>query len=446
MAELSSTSLACICTASAAAGAALAIAWQWQRSSPSPSPSLYPSFSSGTSTDAAITTSTATAATTGSACIRDGHPGLVGNTPLIRIPSLSAATGCTVLGKCEFLNPGGSSKDRVALRMVEEAEAEGRLGPGGTIVEGSAGSTGVSLSLMARARGYGCSIFIPDDAAKEKSDLLEQFGARVERVPPASIVNQGHYCNRAEREAAGTRNAIYANQFENLANFRAHYETTGPEIWRQAGGRINAFVMAAGTGGTVAGVARFLKEQDPSIRVFLVDPPGSSLYNKVKHGVVYAPQQAERKLRRNRYDTITEGIGIDRLTANFKEGLAEHNGGKAASIDDAFQGTDQEAVDMAHFLLQHDGLFVGSSSAMNCVGTVRAARQLHEAWDAEGGGRERGEAPPVLVTILCDSGARHLTKMYNREYLAARGLRDPAADDDAGRALRAKPPGLQFVV
>jgi cysteine synthase A len=392
-----------------------------------------------------------------------------------------------VLGKCEFLNPGGSSKDRIAKRIVEEAEAEGRLGAGGTLVEGSAGSTGVSLSLMARARGYGCRIFIPDDAAAEKSDLLTQFGADVTRVPPASIINEGHYCNRARKEAACTEGAVFADQFENLANFRAHYEGTGPEIWQQCGGRVDAFVMAAGTGGTLAGVARFLKEQtEDAVEVYLVDPPGSSLYGKVTSGVAYAPQQGERVIRTHRYDTITEGIGIDRLTANFLEALPDHNGLKGG-VDDAFRGTDQEAVDMAHFLLAQDGLFVGSSSAMNCVGAVRVARKMMkerrerrrrrrrrgtaagnggekgekrekgekgekgagvaaEGTDTEGDrGRGEGEEKLVIVTILCDSGARHLTKMYNGDYLKSRGLHNPADDDDATSKIRMKPPNVDFI-
>eukprot|EP00037_Helgoeca_nana_P005639 m.53000 g.53000 ORF g.53000 m.53000 type:complete len:405 (+) comp16607_c1_seq1:241-1455(+) len=329
-----------------------------------------------------------------------GLEGLIGNTPLVEIKSLSRLTGCTILAKAEHLNPGGSSKDRVALGIIEEAERSGALGPGGTIVEGTAGSTGISLALLARARGYKCSIYMPDDMATEKSDTLRLLGAEVVRLPAVSIVNSEHYCKVAERVAAELENGCFANQFENTANFLAHYRTTGPEIWRQTGGKLSAFVMAAGTGGTIAGVGAYLREQDPGIKVFLIDPPGSALFHKVESGVCYAPQQAERRLQRNRYDTITEGIGIDRLTANFELGLPH--------IGKAYQGTDQEAVHMAHFLLQHDGLFIGSSSAMNCVGAVKVARDL-------GPGH-------TIVTMLCDSGTRATSKVFNQEFLAARNM------------------------
>jgi len=329
-----------------------------------------------------------------------GFPGCIGNTPMLEIQSLSKATGCRILGKAEFLNPGGSSKDRVALRMVQEAEEAGELKPGGVIVEGSAGSTGISLALMARARGYGCTIVLPDDMSVEKCQLLERFGATVLRVPAVSIVNNAHYCKKAEQIAADTPGGFYANQFENTANFRAHYTTTGPEIWEQTNGSLDGFVMASGTGGTISGVAAYLKSVKPEVQVCLIDPPGSALYNKVACGVLYAPEQAERTLRRNRYDTITEGIGIDRMTENFNQGWA--------NIDHAYKGTDQEAVEMAHYLLHHDGLFVGSSSAMNCVGAVRLARQL-------GPGH-------TIVTVLCDSGQRSMSKLFNPEFLQARDL------------------------
>ncbi|TYZ60670.1 hypothetical protein PybrP1_000320 [[Pythium] brassicae (nom. inval.)] len=312
-----------------------------------------------------------------------GFTGLVGDTPLLELTSLSRATGCTILAKAEFLNPGGSSKDRVAKGIVEDAERRGLLRAGGTIVEGTSGSTGISLSLVARARGYSCIIVMPDDQAKEKGQLLEQFGAQVEFVKPASIVNTKHYVNEAKRRANAIEGGFFANQFENTANFETHYSTTGPEIWRQTGGDIDAFVMSSGTGGTIAGVSTYLKEQNPSVQVFLADPPGSSLYNK----------QAEAKVRRHRYDTIAEGVGIDRLTENFL----------CAKIDDAFLVPDAETVEMSRFLLREEGLFVGSSSALNCVAAVRAARKL-------GPGH-------TVVTVLCDSGQRHLTKFWSDEHL-----------------------------
>ena len=241
---------------------------------------------------------------------------------------------------------------------------------------------------------------MPDDMAAEKSATLTQLGAEVRRVPAVSIVNNAHFCRLAERAAEEDPGGFFANQFENEANFRAHYETTGPEIWRQCGGRLDAFVMAAGTGGTLAGVGTYLRGRDSNVRVALVDPPGSALFHKVVSGVLYAPEQAERRLRRNRYDTITEGIGLDRLTRNFARGLP--------AVTHAFKGTDSEAVEMAHYLVRNDGLFVGSSSAMNCVGAVKMARLL-------GPGH-------TIVTCLCDSGARSLSKTYNPEFLQRHNL------------------------
>lgn len=202
--------------------------------------------------------------------------------------------------KAEFENPGGTSKDRVARQIVEDAEDAGLLGPGGTIVEGSSGSTGISLALMAASRGYACKIFMPDDQAIEKSSLLVTLGASVERVKPASIVHPKHYVNLARKFAEATPGAFFANQFETPSNWRAHYSTTGPEIWNQSQGKIDVFVMGAGTGGTLAGVSKYLKERDAGVKVVLVDPPGSSLYNRVKHGVCYANEQAESRVRRHR--------------------------------------------------------------------------------------------------------------------------------------------------
>ncbi|GBG29719.1 Cysteine synthase [Hondaea fermentalgiana] len=336
---------------------------------------------------------------------RVGFDGLIGETPLVRVASLSEETGCEVLAKCEFLNPGGSSKDRVALSIVEEAEREGRLGPGGTVVEGTSGSTGISLAQVCRARGYRCVIIMPDDQAIEKRELLSRLGAEVELVRPASIVNQGHYVNVARERAAEIPGAIFANQFENMANFKMHYETTGPEIWRDAGERLDAFVMSAGTGGTIAGVSMYLKAQNPDVRVVLADCQGSSLFHRVNDGVLYTREQAERRLRRHRDDTLCEGIGIDRLTANFETGLP--------AIDEALRVSDQEVVDMSRHLLAHDGLFVGSSSALNLCAARETARRL-------GPGH-------TVVTVICGSGSRELTKLYNDAYLASRGLVSPSS-------------------
>eukprot|EP00040_Diaphanoeca_grandis_P043534 m.9584 g.9584 ORF g.9584 m.9584 type:complete len:402 (-) comp7809_c0_seq1:108-1313(-) len=337
----------------------------------------------------------------------DGLAGTIGGTPMIELKTLSRMTGCRILAKAEFLNPGGSSKDRVARGIIEEAEASGQLKSGGTIVEGTAGSTGISLALLARAKGYKCTIFMSDDMAHEKTEVLQRLGAQVVRVPVVSIVNNSHYCKVAEAEANKIEGGFFADQFENTANFRAHYTTTAPEIWSQTQGDIDAFVMGAGTGGTIAGVATYLRERSEDIKVFLIDPPGSALFNKIQSGVLYASEQSERRLRRNRYDTIMEGIGLDRLTANFALGLDD--------ISNAFRGTDLEAVEMAHYLLRNDGLFVGSSSAMNCVGVVKAARALGKGH--------------TIVTILCDGGNRAMSKVFNPKFLEERGL-TPTSEGD----------------
>jgi cysteine synthase A len=313
----------------------------------------------------------------------------VGGSPLVELASLSARTGCRILAKLEMLNPGGSIKDRVAWRAVLEAERTGALLPGGTIVEGTSGSTGISLAFVARARGYACVCVVPDDMSADKRRLLEVLGARVEVVKPASIVNDAHYVNRARALAAALPNGVFVDQFENRANYDAHFEGTGPEIWAQCGGALDAFVMSAGTGGTIAGVSRFLKARCPHVRIVLADPPGSSLHHRVRHGVAYAPQQAERTLRRHRYDTFVEGVGSDRVTGNFARAL----------IDDAVFVPDDETVAMARALLRDEALFVGSSSALNCVAAVRTAEAL-------GPGH-------TIVTVICDGGQRYTTsKLY----------------------------------
>mmetsp|Transcript_2412 Transcript_2412/g.4929 ORF Transcript_2412/g.4929 Transcript_2412/m.4929 type:complete len:414 (-) Transcript_2412:229-1470(-) len=342
---------------------------------------------------------------------KDGVLGAIGGTPLVLIRSLSEATGCQVFGKCEFLNPGGSVKDRVAARIVQEALESGKLAPGGLITEGTSGSTGISLAMVARAHGLKCYVSLPDDAAAEKAQVLEALGADVERVRPVSITHQDHFVNKARRTARGETThstlhgdkGVFADQFENLANTRAHYAGTGPEIWEQTGGQVDAFLAGSGTGGTLAGVSRYLKERKENVRIYLVDPPGSSLHNKVARGVLYTRHEAEGKRLKNPDDTVVEGVGLNRMTANFS----------GASIDASIQVTDQEMVDMSRYLLAKDGLFVGSSSAMNCVGAVKAAREL-------GPGH-------TVVTILCDWGTRHLTKFWSDDRLRARNLQPPSA-------------------
>ncbi|KAI9208631.1 tryptophan synthase beta subunit-like PLP-dependent enzyme, partial [Polychytrium aggregatum] len=351
---------------------------------------------------------------------------LIGNTPLVRINSLSDATGCEILGKCEFLNPGGSSKDRVALSIIEDAERRNLIRPhsGCTITEGTVGSTGISLATVARAKGYQCHIVMPDDQAQEKYEILERLGARVEKVRPVSIVDQGHFVRVAKTRAESiTQEAMRANesgpmgsldiptgagffcdQFENLANFEAHLRTTGPEIFSQCNGQLDAFVMGAGTGGTIAGVAHYLKPRMPNLQIVLADPWGSGLFNKVKFGIMYAPTEAEGTRRRHQVDTVVEGIGINRLTENFKQLLGKAHSSEAGLrpvehyVDDAVRVTDREAVEMSRYLMREDGLFVGSSSSVNCVAAYRVAKRL-------GPGHR-------IVTVLCDSGSRHLTKFW----------------------------------
>lgn len=285
------------------------------------------------------------------------------------------------------------------------------------MVEGTSGSTGIALAALCASRGYCCLIVMPDDQADEKKHLLERFGASVTQVKTAAIANPSHYVQQAKRLAQQVPGAFFANQFENLANFRAHLSTTGPEIWEQARGRVDAFVMSAGTGGTIAGVSQYLRQMNPAVKTVLADPPGSSLFHWAKHGVCWAPQQAERRVRKHRYDTIAEGIGLDRITANLGEAL----------IDDAIRVADQDAVSMAHYLMRHEGLFVGSSSAMNVAAAVVYAEKL----------------PPGsrVVTVLCDSGQRHVTRFWSREFVEGQfhlSWPSPSEADEAVRQMAAR--------
>ena len=299
-----------------------------------------------------------------------GIEACIGDTPLFKIRSLSEATGCEILAKAEFMNgAGGSPKDRVALSIIKTAEQQGLLTPysGDTVYEGTVGSTGISLATLCRARGYLAHICMPSDMATEKSDILLKLGAVVERVRPAPIVDQNHFVNRARTLAIEHTNdperkgrGFYANQFETEANWKAHYEGTGPEIFEQCSGQLDAFVAGAGTGGTISGVALFLKSKLPKIKVVLADPQGSGLYNKIKHGVMFHTLEREGTRRRHQVDTIIEGIGLTRSTANFEKGRP--------LIDDAEKVTDEEAKAMARWLVEKDGIFVGSSSAVNCKG------------------------------------------------------------------------------
>ncbi|WP_414572076.1 cysteine synthase A [Nostoc sp. CCY 9925] len=319
--------------------------------------------------------------------IKNGFVGAIGNTPLIRLNSFSEETGCEILGKAEFLNPGGSVKDRAALYIIQDAEEKGLLKPGGTVVEGTAGNTGIGLAHICNAKGYKCLIIIPDTQSQEKIDALTALGAEVRRVPAVPYKDPNNYVKLSGRVAAELENAIWANQFDNLANRRAHYETTGPEIWTQTDGKIDAWTAATGTAGTYAGVALYLKEQNPAIKCVVADPLGSGLYSYVKTG--------EIKMEGN---SITEGIGNGRVTANME----------GAPADDAIQIDDKEALRVVYQLLRKDGLLMGGSTGINVGAAVAIAKQL-------GPGH-------TIVTILCDSGSRYQSRIFNPEWLASKGL------------------------
>ncbi|MEM9978218.1 MAG: cysteine synthase A [Cyanobacteria bacterium P01_D01_bin.2] len=319
--------------------------------------------------------------------IKQGFVGTVGNTPLIRLHSFSDETGCEILGKAEFLNPGGSVKDRAALFIIEDAEKKGLLKPGGTVVEGTAGNTGIGLTHICNAKGYKCIIVIPETQSQEKMDLLRTLGADVRTVPAVPYRDPNNYVKVSGRLADELDNAIWANQFENLANRQAHYETTGPEIWQQTGGHVDAWVAATGTGGTYAGTAMFLKDKNPDIRCVVADPMGSGLYSYVKTGNI----QSEG-------NSITEGIGNGRVTGNMA----------GAPADDAIRIDDPEALRVVYQLLYKDGLFMGGSVGINVGAAVAIAQQM-------GPGH-------TIVTVLCDSGSRYQSKLFNREWLEAKGL------------------------
>jgi len=319
--------------------------------------------------------------------VREGFIGSVGNTPLIRLARLSAETGCEILGKAEFLNPGGSVKDRAALYIIEDAERRGALKAGGTVVEGTAGNTGIGLAHICAARGYRCVIVIPETQSQEKMDLLRVLGAEVRPVPALPYKDPNNYQKIAGRLAQEMGNAIWANQFDNLVNRQAHYETTGPEIWRDTAGKVDAFVCSTGTGGTLAGVARFLKEQNPAVRSVLADPYGSGLYSFVKTGEITVEGSS-----------ITEGIGSSRVTANLE----------GTPIDDAVRIHDQDCVTMVYRLLREEGLFVGGSTGINVAAAVWLARQM-------GPGH-------TIVTVLADRGGLYFSRLFNRDWLMDKGL------------------------
>jgi len=323
--------------------------------------------------------------------IKNGFVGTVGNTPLIRLNTFSEETGCDILGKAEFLNPGGSVKDRAALFIIEDAERQGLLKPGGTVVEGTAGNTGIGLAHICNAKGYKCLIVIPETQSQEKMDALRLLGAEVKTVPAVPYRDPNNYVKVSGRLAAEMENAIWANQFDNLANRQAHYETTGPELWQQTDGKIDGWITSTGTGGTYAGVALFLKEKKSAIKCVVADPMGSGLYSYVKTGEPDAEGSS-----------ITEGIGNSRITANM-EGVP---------ADDAIRVDDPECVRTVYRLLHQEGLFLGGSSGINVAAAAHLAKQM-------GPGH-------TIVTILCDSGARYQSRLFNRAWLAEKGLLEAA--------------------
>ncbi len=321
--------------------------------------------------------------------------GLVGNTPLVRLRRASEATGCDILGKAEFLNPGQSVKDRAALSIIRDAEARGTLRPGGVIVEGTAGNTGIGLAVIGRALGYRAVIVIPDSQSREKKDALVAAGAELIQVPPVPYRNPNNYVKvsgrLAEQLAAAEPNgAIWANQFDNTANRQAHIDTTGPEIWRQTDGRVDGFVSAVGTGGTLAGVGMALKKRRSDVTIALADPHGSAIYGHYTAG--------ELKAEGN---SITEGIGQGRVTANLED----------APVDKAYRIDDREALDVVFDLVEHEGLVLGSSSGINIAGAMHLARDM-------GPGH-------TIVTMLCDYGTRYQSKLFNPAFLKERDLPVP---------------------
>ena len=319
---------------------------------------------------------------------RNGFIETIGNTPLIRLNTASEATGCEILGKAEFMNPGGSVKDRAAWWMIREVEKNGLLLPGGTVVEGTAGNTGIGIAHICNARGYSCVIYMPDNQSPEKVEILETLGAEVRVVPTVPYDNEMNYQKQAGRYADSREAAVWVNQFDNSANRLAHFESTGPEIWQQTEARVDAFVCAVGTGGTISGVSKFLKQQKEDIQIVLLDCMGSALYNFVTTGEVTMSEGP----------SITEGIGNSRITDNLA----------GSEIDWALQVSDQDMVNMVYRLLREEGWFFGSSTGVNICGAVEVARKL-------GPGH-------TVVTMLCDGGGKYQSRLFNEKWLAEKGL------------------------
>ena len=328
--------------------------------------------------------------------IREGFTDSIGNTPLIKLRKASELTGCTILGKAEFMNPGGSVKDRAALAIVEDAERQGKLRPGGVIVEGTAGNTGIGLALVAGARGYRTIIVIPETQSQEKKDMIRLAGAELREVPAVPYKDPNNYVKFSGRladeiAASEPNGAIWANQFDNTANRDGHYRTTGPEIWNQTDGKVDGFICAVGSGGTLGGVSMALKERNKDVVIGLADPMGAALYNYYDHGEL-----------KSEGSSITEGIGQGRITANL-EGV---------EVDVPFQVPDEEALPLVFDLVLQEGLCLGGSSGINIAGAIRLAKHM-------GPGH-------TIVTLLCDSGQRYMSKLFNPAFLRGKGLPTPS--------------------
>ncbi|KAI9253164.1 cysteine synthase [Sporodiniella umbellata] len=330
--------------------------------------------------------------------VTNGFIGAIGNTPLIRLNKLSEETGCEILGKAEFMNPGGSVKDRAALFIVKDAEEKGLIRPGGTVVEGTGGNTGIGLAHVCRAKGYKCVIYMPDTQSQEKIDLLRMLGAEVHPVPAVAFDNPQNYNHQAKRHAEGLENAVWTNQFDNIANRRAHIETTGPEIYEQTNGEVDGFVCSTGTGGSLAGVTRYLKDKKgDNFKSFLADPPGSVLYSYISSG---------RKVMDRGGSSITEGIGQGRVTDNL--------GADLDLIDGALHIKDEDTIAMLYRLLDEEGIYLGATSALNVVAAVQMAQQL-------GKGKK-------VVTLLCDGAYRYQSRIFSRKWLDSKNLSSAIPD------------------
>ena len=319
----------------------------------------------------------------------------IGNTPLIKLKAASEITGCNIYGKAEYLNPGGSVKDRAALALIKDAEEKKLISKGGIIVEGTAGNTGIGLCLLGNSIGYKTIIVMNDNQTQEKKDTLKNIGAELKLVPAKPFKDDGNYVKVAKRlaeelKSKNNHGVVFANQFDNTANSKGHYETTGPEIWEQTDGKIDGFICASGTGGTIGGVSNYLKEKNKDIKIYLSDPSGSALFNYIKNGEL-----------KSEGGSITEGIGSSRVTANFAE----------AKIDGAFSIEDQESLPILYDLIKNEGLSLGTSCGVNIAGAIKLAKEL-------GPGK-------TIVTILCDKSDKYNSKMFNKKFLQEKGLPFP---------------------